>query len=169
MSKKVPPGDPAAQTKQVRLERTYAASIDDVWEAWTTKEGIESWWGPDGFIVTVEKLDLRPGGELHYAMTAVGAPQIEYMKQANMPLSTKSRITFTEVARPRRLTYNHLTDFIPGVAPYDVKHVIELESASNGTRLTLTIDAMHDEVWTQRAVMGWESELAKLDKALAAR
>jgi len=26
---------------------------------------------------------------------------------------------------------------------------------------------MHDEVWTQRAVKGWKSELAKLEQALA--
>jgi uncharacterized protein YndB with AHSA1/START domain len=166
MSKKVSPDDPRARKKQVRLERVYAASIEDVWEAWTTKEGIESWWGPEGFAVTVEKLELRAGGELRYAMTAVGAPQIEFMKKANMPLTTHSRITFTEVTPQRRLAYDHLTDFIPGVAPYDVAHVIELEPTASGVRLTLTIDAMHDEVWTQRAVMGWESELDKLRAAV---
>src|ERR1700759_4906791 len=31
------------------LERTYAASIDEAWALWTTKAGIESWWGPEGF------------------------------------------------------------------------------------------------------------------------
>jgi uncharacterized protein YndB with AHSA1/START domain len=169
MTKKVSPDDPAAKTKQVRLERTYAASIEDVWELWTTKEGIESWWGPDGFAVTVRKLDLRPHGELHYAMTAVAAPQIAFMKQANMPLTTEARITFTEITPPRRLVYKHLADFIPGVAPYDVNYVIELEPSSNGTRLILTLDAMHDEVWTQRAIMGWESEFGKLAAVLESR
>jgi hypothetical protein len=28
---------------------------------------------------------------------------------------------------------------------------------------------MHDETWTQRAVMGWEMELGKLGRLLAAR
>jgi hypothetical protein len=31
MPKEVSLDDPAAKTKQVRLERTYAASIEDVW------------------------------------------------------------------------------------------------------------------------------------------
>jgi uncharacterized protein YndB with AHSA1/START domain len=137
-----------------------------VWELWTTKEGIESWGGPDGFAVTVRKLDLRPLGELHYAMTAVAAPPIEFMKQANMPLTTEARITFTEVTPPRRLVYKHLADFIPGVAPDDVDYVVELEPSANGTRLILTLDALHDEVWTQRAVMGSESELGKLAAVL---
>ena len=56
--------------RRITLERTYKASLQDVWDLWTTKEGIESWWGPDGFSVKVRKLDLRPGGELHYALTA---------------------------------------------------------------------------------------------------
>jgi hypothetical protein len=35
--------------------------------------------------------------------------------------------------------------------------------------MILTIDAMHDERWTQLAVMGWESELGKLAKLIASR
>ena len=169
MSKNINPDSPAAKTKQVRLERTYSASIDDEWELWTTREGIEAWWGPPGFSVTVRELDLRVGGTLIYVMTAVGEQQIEFMKRAGMPVSTESRITFKEIAAPRRLVYAHLTDFIPGVAPYDVDTVLELETVSSGTRLVLTLDPMHSEEWTQRAVMGWEMELGKLAQALEAR
>jgi uncharacterized protein YndB with AHSA1/START domain len=169
MTKNISPDSPAAKTKQVRLERTYPASIDDVWELWTTKEGIEAWWGPEGFAVTVRELDLRVGGKLVYVMTAVGAPQVEFMKNAGMPISTESRITFKEINSPHRLVYTHLTDFIPGVAPYDVDTVLELAVADNGVRLVLTLDPMHSEEWTQRAVMGWEMELGKLAQALEAR
>ena len=34
---------------KIVIERTYEASIEDIWELWTTREGIESWWGPEGF------------------------------------------------------------------------------------------------------------------------
>jgi uncharacterized protein YndB with AHSA1/START domain len=159
---------PATKTKQVRIERTYRASIEDVWELWTTKEGIESWWGPDGFSVTVHKLELEPGGELLYAMTAVQPETVAYMKQANMPVTNNLRIVFSEVEPPRRLVYRHGVDFVPGVPPYDTGTRLELETTADGVRLVLTIDAMHDEEWTQRAVMGWENELGKLGKALEA-
>ena len=59
--------------KKITIERTFEASVQDVWELWTTKEGIESWWGPEGFTTTVRKIDVRVGGELHYAMTATAA------------------------------------------------------------------------------------------------
>ena len=48
----------------IRLERRYEAAVEDLWFLWTTKEGFESWWGPEGFRVEVHKLDLRVGGDL---------------------------------------------------------------------------------------------------------
>ena len=87
--------------------------IEDVWELWTTKSGIESWWGPDGFQVQVHEIDLRPGGKLLYAMTATAPAQIAFMENAGMPLTTEARVTYSEVDPPRHLTYMHLTDFIP--------------------------------------------------------
>jgi len=157
----------AAPRRKVTLTRTYRAPIEEVWKMWTTREGIESWWGPDGFEVKVKKLELRPGGELLYDMVATAAPQIAFMKQAGMPLATPARIRITEVVPPQRLAYLHAADFIPGVEPYDVAYLVELEPAAEGTRLTLTFEAMHDRVWTDRAVEGWNMELAKLEKALA--
>jgi len=155
--------------KRITLERVYRADLQDVWDLWTTKDGIESWWGPGGFAVTVRKLDLRPGGELLYAMTAIDPPQVEFMKKAGMPLSHEARITYTEIVPLRRLAYVHLADFIPGVEPYDVATVVELQATAGGVRMTLTFDAMHNDEWTDRAVMGWKSELDKADALLAAR
>ena len=106
--------------RRITIERTHQASIEDLWSLWTTKEGIESWWGPDGFAVKVHKLDLRPGGELRYSMTATAQPQVQFMKKAGMPLTTEVQLTYTEVVANRRLAYTQLADFIPGVKPYDV-------------------------------------------------
>jgi uncharacterized protein YndB with AHSA1/START domain len=152
--------------RRVTLERSFDASIEEVWDLWTTKEGIESWWGPDGFAVTVLKLDLRPGGELVYATTAIGSDQIEFIKNLGMPLTIETRVTYTDVAPPTRLAYSTRADFIPGVEPYDAETVVELHASADGVRLVLTQEAMHDEHWTQMAVMGWESELGKLARIL---
>ena len=162
------PAQAAQNTRrQTVIERSYAAPVADVWQLWTTKEGIESWWGPEGFAVTVRKLDLRPGGELLYAMTAVAPEMVAYMKSAGMPTTTESCITYQEVTAPRVLKYRHLVDFIPGVEAYDVGTLVELHASATGTRLVLTLDAMHDDPWTERAAMGWQSELGKLEKVLA--
>src|ERR1700674_2239281 len=108
---------PPAARAQVSIQRAYAASIDEAWALWTTKPGIESWWGPEGFDVTVTSLDLRAGGDLVYLMTAVAPARAAFMKRAGMPLSTECRVTYTEVSPPRRLAYKTLADFVSGVAP----------------------------------------------------
>jgi len=158
-----------SERPKLTLERTYRATVDEVWELWTTAQGIESWWGPDGFSVAVSALDLRPGGDLLYTMSAVEPEQMEYMTKAGMPLMTEHRITFTEVEPPRRLAYEELADFIPGVEPYRVQTMIELSEVEGGVRLVMTFDAMHDDRWSQLAVMGRENNLERLARFLAAR
>jgi hypothetical protein len=44
--------------------------------------------------------------------------------------------------------------------------VVELHPKGQSVQVVLTFNAMHDEEWTQWAVIGWESELAKLEKHL---
>ncbi len=151
---------------QFSIERTYAAPVDRVWALWTTRRGIESWWGPEGFEVKVTSLELRPGGELSYAMTAVAPEQVAFMKQAGMPLTTQARVTYTEVAPGKRLAYKTVADFVPGVEAYDVGTVVEFQATAAGVKLVITVDAMHDEVWTERARAGNESQLRKLDVLL---
>jgi uncharacterized protein YndB with AHSA1/START domain len=152
----------------ITMERTFAASIEDVWELWTTKEGIESWWGPDGFRVEVRSIDVRPGGELRYAMIADAPDKVEFMKRSGMPVSTETSIRYREVVVNRRLAYVNHADFIPGVEPYDADTVVELHPTANGVRMVLTFEAMHDEHWTRMATMGWQSELDKLARRLGA-
>jgi hypothetical protein len=99
-------------------------------------------------------------------MTATGPEQVKFMKQAGMPLKTEGRITYSEVVAQKRLAYIHLADFIPGVKPYNVATLVEFSSIGPDVRMVLTFDAMHDEVWTKRAVMGHESQLGKLEQLL---
>lgn len=160
----------AATRPRLTLERTFRAPIHELWELWTTREGIEAWWGPDGFSVDVRSIELRAGGDLVYVMSAVAQEQIDYMKKAGMPLSTQLTLIFTEVIPPRRLAYRNMVDFVPGVEPYEVETLLELhEVEGGGTRLVLTFDAMHDDRWTQLARMGHESELERLERLIGSR
>ena len=160
----------SAQTQPARrritIERSFQAPVEEVWKLWTTKEGIESWWGPDGFEVKVRRLDVRLGGELLYAMTATAPEQIGFLKKAGMAQTTESLVTYTDVVPLKRLAFTQMADFIPGVTPYAVATTVELETVPQGVRLVLTVDAMHDEYWTKMAVMGWENELDKLGRML---
>jgi uncharacterized protein YndB with AHSA1/START domain len=152
-----------------RLQHAYPTNAETLWELWTTPAGIASWWAPDGFTVEVQELDLEPGGELVYSMTATGPEQIAFMQGAGMPLSTVSRKTFTEIDRPRRLAYTSLADFIPGVDPYGFLTVVELTPTEAGVDVVMTVEEMHDEVWTERLLAGRTNELENLASVVARR
>jgi uncharacterized protein YndB with AHSA1/START domain len=162
---------PMARTtrKKITLERSFTASVEDVWELWTTKDGIESWWGPEGFTTKVLKLDLWPGGELRYQMTATAPEQVAFMKKAGMPLMNETHGHYDEVVKHSRLAFTQVADFVPGVAAYDIETLVELFPSGQSVKLVLTFDAMHDEQWTRMAEMGWDSELGKLGQVLARR
>jgi uncharacterized protein YndB with AHSA1/START domain len=155
-------------SERIVMERTYRATLEEVWALWTTKEGIESWWGPEGFSVAVHHLDLRVGGALQYTMTATAPEQVAFMQGAGMPPATESTITYTEVEPQQRLGYELTADFIPGVRPYPVAITVSFDLVPDGVRMTLAFDAMHDEEWTQRAVMGHQEELNRLARVLTA-
>jgi uncharacterized protein YndB with AHSA1/START domain len=149
-----------------RLERTYKASPELIWELWTTAAGIEGWWAPDGYENQVSELDLRPGGQLVYTMTATAPEQVEFMKNAGIPLSTESRKTFTEVSPPTRLAYLSLIDFVPDHEPYEHLTVVDISPAGDRTQVVMTVDPMHDETWTQRILAGRNNELDNLEAAI---
>ena len=154
---------------RITLEREVAAGPEEVWSLWTTLSGIESWWGPPGFSVTVRSIDVRPGGSLIYMMTATAPEMVEYMEKSGMPESSEVVVTYQEVTPLRRLKYLNLIDFVPGVAPYHVTNQVDLFPTANGTRMELSFDRHHDEMWTQRATMGWEGQLGKLTGLIEAK
>ena len=156
-----------SQARRITLERTFDAKVADLWELWTTKDGFESWWGPDGFTTEVRKLEVAVGGETIYAMTARDADQIDFLRKAGMPLESVDRLTMTEMVPGRRLVYTHMIDFLPGVAPYRAAIDVDFSTVPEGARMVITMDVMHDEQMTRLAVMGMESQLRRLEARFA--
>jgi Activator of Hsp90 ATPase homolog 1-like protein len=117
----------------------------------------------------VSKLELRPGGQLRYTMTATAPEQAAFMRNTGNPLSIEVRKTFTEVAPPTRLAYLSLIDFVPGHEPYEHLTTIDIEPAGDRTNVVLTVDPLHDETWTEgyRAHRG--NELDNLEAAAIRR
>jgi uncharacterized protein YndB with AHSA1/START domain len=155
--------------RQITMERTFTATLDEVWELWTTKDGIESWWGPIGFETKVARLELRVGGALEYSFTAVGPDQVKFMKDAQQPLTQHMKARYTLVQPKTAAAWQNLVEFIPGITPYEVESRFDLEARGKQVHMKLRFDAMHDEQFTQFAEMGWKEELGKLEQRLMSR
>jgi uncharacterized protein YndB with AHSA1/START domain len=136
---------------------------------WTTAAGLEEWWVPDGFETRVSGLELRPGGQVRYTLTATAPEQIAFVRSLGMPLSSEFRRTFTEIARPTRLAYTSLIDFIPGQEPYEHLTVVDIDPAGDHTNVAMTLDPLHDEAWTEQYRDHRGDELDKLGVAIRRR
>ncbi len=150
--------------RKVVIERSYRASVEELWALWTTKEGFESWWGPEGFRVEVHELQARTGGALHYDMIADAPEAVAAMKEMGSPISHKTRGKYAELKPNERLVLTHVIDFLPGVTPYESRIDVDFASASDRTRMFVTLYGMHDETFTGMQIQGFTSQLSKLDK-----
>jgi uncharacterized protein YndB with AHSA1/START domain len=109
------------------IERIFKAPREKVWNMWTTKEGLEKWFGPNTMIPKVTKLDVRVGGEYEVIL-----------EQGEMKILNHG--VYTEVDPTSRLAYNwHFDIFLaPGEKPYDVPVTIELQEVPDGTKMIYT-------------------------------
>lgn len=155
--------DQTNQRAKIVIERTYRARVEDVWELWTTKEGFESWWGPQGFRAEVNRLEAREGGVLHYDMIADAPEMIAAMKQMGQPVSHATHSRFAELKRHERLVLRNVIDFLPGVTPYEADIAVDFIVTGPSVRMVVTLDALHSEEMSKMQLEGFTSQLTKLD------
>jgi len=156
----------AGQTTRpkVVIERTYRANVQELWGLWTTKQGFESWWGPEGFRVEVHALEAHQGGTLHYDMIADTPEMVAAMMQIGHSASHEVRAKFSELRPHDRLAITSLIDFLPGVTPYESTIVVEFSPSGGSVRMVVTLDPMHNEEFSKMQKEGFTSQLSKLDR-----
>ncbi len=110
-----------AEEQEITMTRTYAAPRPLVFRAWTQRQHVDRWFGPDGFTTTTAEIDVRPGGVWRYTM--VGPDGTVY----------PNRVEYLEVRDPERLVYRHGDDEMN-----DAFHVtIRFEEGDGGTTVTM--------------------------------
>lgn len=153
-----------APREPVVIERTYKATAEELWSLWTTKEGFESWWGPEEFRVEVHTIEARQGGVLHYDMMADTPKAVQAMKDGGHAPTHKTRGWFTEYTPYKRLVLTHVIDFLPGLAPFETTMSVDFIPSGDRVRMVTTLHPMpYPEVSKMQAV-GYASQLAKLDR-----
>ena len=108
---------------------------------------------------------LRPGGQLTYVMTATEPEQVRVHDQRrHAALHRLHRHLYRSLAAPSDWSLRcPCPTSCREVTPYEVATVVELQGTTGGVKMTITFDAMHDDVWTERARAGHQSQMRKLD------
>lgn len=159
----------AATSPKLVMERTYRASVDELWELWTTKEGFESWWPPEGSRAEVHAIEACLNGKLQYDMIAETPEMVAVMKELGLPASHVERARFSEFRPLERLVLAIMMDFLPGVAPYEGTLTVDFFPSGEWVRMVVTLSPMHDEEFTKMASEGLASQFRNLDKLFQGR
>ena len=136
-------------TGTVRVERTFDASVEAVFDAWTNPEVLKRWWKPDpSREVTVAALDVRPGGDYRLVMHRPDGEDLVVHG------------TYREVARPDRLVYSWQWEGTGPNANHESEVAVTFVEAAPG-RTTVTIEhagLLDDDSRTAHA-HGWNGVL----------
>lgn len=52
----------------IRVQRSFNAQVEKVWNTWNDPEQVKNWWGPQGFTAPVVKMEFHEGGSFLLAM-----------------------------------------------------------------------------------------------------
>ena len=111
-----------AADRQMVYSRVYPASPERVFPLWITQEHLEQWWGPNGFSITVDEFDPRPGGR--WVFTMHGPDGTHY----------SNSIVFEEITPPSRLVFLHGE---PGDALPPFRFVVTFDEMAGSTALSM--------------------------------
>lgn len=111
------------------FSRTFDASREDVWSAFTQLEHLKHWWGPPGSSIEIAHFELKPGGIFHYRMKLPDGREMW------------ARFIFQEIIAPWRLVWlNGFSDEHGGLTRNPWAPTLPLETLN-----TVTLDERHGE------------------------
>ncbi len=153
--------------KEVVLEKTYDASPEKVWQAWTKPELLKQWWGPDNVTIPECEVDLRVGGKFYIVMEA-GEGMGEY-KGIKWPMMA----TFTEVAPCSKLSYSAQAWTEGQKEDFLIDQTTEITFSEEGGKTHVKVVAAIHKTGPKAGMAvegmqyGFTQQLEKLDKFLA--
>lgn len=157
-----------APIKEVVIERTYDASPETVWQAWTHPDMLKQWWGPDNVLIPECDVDLRVGGRFYIVMEA-GAAMGPYAGTRWPMLAT-----YTVIEPHTKLAYTALAWTDGQKDDTTIDQTTELTLTAEGSKTKATVRAAIYKLGpkaggaAQGMQMGFTQQMAKLDAFLAA-
>lgn len=155
------------KTKELHLERTYAASAERVWRAWTEADALRQWWGPEKTTVPECEVDLRVGGRLYIVTEATEA--MGKYAGTRWPMEG----TFTVIEPTTRLAYDARSWTVGEEDTSTIEHTNDITLREDDGTTTVVVDITITKVGSKAKLasfgmkMGYKAQLAKLDELLA--
>lgn len=154
------------KTKPLIITRTFEASPEMVWRAWSEPEYAKRWWGPKNFTCPAAKIDFRVGGKYLLCMRS-NEGQDFWSTGIYKEIIPNERIVCTDSFADEKGNvvpashYGMGDDF-----PLEMEVIVTFENLGGKTRMTLRHDGMPSGEMGEMASQGWNGSFDKLDEAL---
>ncbi len=146
----------ASSTDGVRIERTFDAPIEVVWQMWTDPEHFKKWYGPTGFTVPVSEKDVRVGGKHLCCMASPDGSLKMWTTGEFVEVVPHERLVYTESPADENGNIVEAPEGFPGATQVTVI----LESLGAHTKMTMTHEGLPPN--SQGANMGWNQAFDKM-------
>jgi uncharacterized protein YndB with AHSA1/START domain len=135
---------------ELRLERTFDAPREAVFDAFTSPEVMRRWWsaGPD-WETPVAEVDLRPGGRIRVSMSEPNGSRYTFSGE------------YLEVSAPERLVFTSAWER-PGSEPAATTVTVEFHEEGGRTTVVLTHAGLPSEESRDSHEGGWRACLDNL-------
>lgn len=148
--------------KDLSFERSYAAPVETVWQAWTRAEMLREWWGPEKTTIPECEIDLRVGGTIR-VVTEAGEEMGKY-QGTRWPMVG----TFTIVEENSRLVYEARSWTEGEEDTTTIVHTNELTLTENGEETVVELRISITEIGSKAKMAafgmkwGYKQQLDKL-------
>lgn len=152
----------ALMTHDVIVTRTFDASPEAVWRAWTEDAYVMQWWGPDGFTSPAAKMDVRVGGTSHVAMRSPDGHDM-WMTWVYTKVEPYSRLEYVQnLSDETGKVIEPGTVGLPPEFPRDVATVVTLTPVGDKTEVTITEHTTTSEFMMEMSQLGLGQVLDKM-------
>jgi uncharacterized protein YndB with AHSA1/START domain len=140
-------------SETVRIEWTFHASPEELFDAWTSVEVLKRWWHAERDWETPSaEVDLRIGGTVRVVM-----------RNPHDGTEYGGGGEYTVIDRPRRLVFSWIWDDAPTAAPQLIE--VEFIPAGDRTNVVLTHSELPEGTASDYRD-GWSDSFANLEVAL---
>lgn len=155
------------EEQELVITRVFDAPRDLVFKAWTERDRMMRWWGPNGFTLPVCNIDVRPGGAYLYCMRSPEGKEY-WGKGVYREIVEPERIVCTDrFADEKGDTVSPQAYGMSPDWPEEALITVTFDEHGGKTRFTLQHAPLKPGAERDMCHQGWSESLDKLENYLA--
>ncbi|HRJ86037.1 MAG TPA: SRPBCC domain-containing protein [Ignavibacteria bacterium] len=153
-----------ADKNELRITRTFNASKEQVWHAWSDEEHFKQWWGPKEFTCPDCTLDFTVGGKWLASMMDSQGVKI-WATGVYKEIIPFEKIVFTDCFADEKS--NVISSEVYGMkgVPMEMLVTVLLKDIGGKTEMTIIHEGLPEGDLRKGANTGWNTSIDKMEES----